>query len=140
METAASIVLRAIGGDSLKYRYNEAVVDGFLPCAPDATQGVHRMFDVDDAIGAEIFGYLIGLGFSARRAGTLTCVAVDLKRSHKGPIIKIILTNEGGKPKAIAVSSYKQQIDSVAPVLIEFNLVTIMEKLNTILNGVVEAD
>jgi hypothetical protein len=133
METAASLLLRAIGGDRLKYKYNEAVADGFLPCAPDTSQGAGRKFDQWDAVGAEIFGLLIDFGFNARRAGALTCAAVDLMRAHKGrrpPIGKILITNEGGKATAVAVTHYKQQVESTAPVLIELNLVTILSKIN----------
>lgn len=136
-ENVASFVLRAIGGDSFKYRYNEAIADGFLPCAPQTAQGEDRKLDTVDVIGALIFEQCLSFGFNSRKAGEYTCLAVDAIRAHKSfKILKVVIFQKGKSKVARCVSHYSElvEIEETAEATIAFNLNAIMDGLNRLLD------
>lgn len=63
-------------------RFNEAVADGFYPCAPETVRGSTRVFDVNDIVVLRTYGRLTDEGLPPRSAGPMACGLRDLLRSH----------------------------------------------------------
>lgn len=56
-----------------RLKFNEAVADGFYPCAPRTTRGSVRLFNEDDLVALCIFARLLEYGLIPRMAGALAC-------------------------------------------------------------------
>lgn len=56
-----------------RQKFNEAVADGFYPCAPSAVRGSARLFDEDDLVALFYFARLTEMGVAPRLAGHLAC-------------------------------------------------------------------
>ena len=137
IESVASFMLRALGGDTLKQRYNEAINDGFLPCAPSTKIGEDRKLDTVDIIGTAIFNRCISMGFNSRRAGEYTCLAVDAIRAHKGtPIFKVVVFQKGKSKMARTISDYRDlmKLDETTDSTVDFNVIAILDDVNRLLD------
>ncbi|QDM19233.1 hypothetical protein [Tardiphaga sp. vice278] len=137
----ASLVVRAIGG-SLAYRYNEAIADGFLPCAPETVQGGLRPLEYIDIIGAAIFFRFLAMGLQSRVAGKYTCLAVGVMRRSAKPdgtpkIFKVaILLNAGKEPTARGIASFNDLQEIENETVITFDLTAIGAKVKVVLDEV----
>lgn len=56
-----------------RQKFNEAVANGFYPCAPDTIRGSSRIFDENDLVSLFIFARLLEFGLPPRSAGSLAC-------------------------------------------------------------------
>jgi len=65
-----------------RQRFNEAVAEGFYPCAPPTVRGATRVFDVNDIVTLRVYGRLLDGGTTPRAAGTIACGLRDLLRQH----------------------------------------------------------
>lgn len=65
-----------------RQRLNEAIAEGFYPCAPDTVSGASRVFDVNDIVALRVYGHLLDEGVSPRFAGPMSCNLRDLLREH----------------------------------------------------------
>jgi hypothetical protein len=65
-----------------RVKFNEAVADGYYPCAPATEEGIAREFEDLDLVVLSIFGRLIELGIPGRRAANLACEAKAILDAH----------------------------------------------------------
>lgn len=56
-----------------RQRFNEAVAEGFYPCAPKTVRGATRVFDVNDIVALRVYGRLLDEGMIPRAAGQMAC-------------------------------------------------------------------
>lgn len=56
-----------------KQRLNEAIAEGFYPCAPATKRGSTRTFDVQDIITLIVYRHLLDEGMVPRCAGPVAC-------------------------------------------------------------------
>lgn len=137
----ASLVTRALGG-AWGNRYNEAVNDGFLPCAPPTVQGGARPLEHIDVLGAAIFFRCLAMGMPSRFAGKYTCLAVDVMRRHSKPngslkIFKVAIAhNDGKEPTARGIASFSDLAEIENESVITFDLSAIGGRVKAALDGV----
>lgn len=65
-----------------RQRFNEAVAEGFYPCAPATIRGATRVFDVNDIVTMRIYGRLLDRGVVPRSAGIVACGLRDLLHQY----------------------------------------------------------
>lgn len=65
-----------------RLRFNEAVAEGFYPCAPPTTKGIARQFGEDDLVVLVIYGQLLEVGVTPRHAGYIACKVLSCLESH----------------------------------------------------------
>jgi hypothetical protein len=63
-----------------RQRFNEAVAEGFYPCAPPTTKGATRHFDLNDIVTLTVYRELTQAGAVPRAAGAIACGLRDLLR------------------------------------------------------------
>ena len=56
-----------------RQRFNEAVAEGFYPCAPATVPGRARSFNILDLMALKLYGQLLSEGVTPRYAGNLAC-------------------------------------------------------------------
>jgi hypothetical protein len=67
-----------------RQRFNEAVAEGFYPCAPRTVRGATRLFDVNDILTLWVYGQLLDQGVTPRHAGAQACGLRDFLSVHPG--------------------------------------------------------
>ena len=134
IESVASFMLRALGGNAFKQRYNEAIADGFLPCAPSTKIGEDRKLDTVDVFGAAIFEQCLSFGFNARKAGEYTCLAVDAIRAYGSfKILKVVIFQKGKSKVALCVGHVSELFEIEAVITLSFDMDAITDVVNRIL-------
>ena len=56
-----------------RQRFNEAVAEGFYPCAPSTVPGRARSFGINDLLALKLYGQLLSEGVTPRYAGNVAC-------------------------------------------------------------------
>lgn len=56
-----------------RQRFNEAVAEGFYPCAPTTVKGRARTFGFHDLLALKLYGELLREGVTPRHAGSVAC-------------------------------------------------------------------
>lgn len=56
-----------------RQRFNEAVAEGFYPCAPRTVPGRARTFGLNDLLALKLYGQLLSEGVTPRKAGAAAC-------------------------------------------------------------------
>lgn len=69
----ATMALAAEIADIDRQRFNEAVAEGFYPCAPKTVPGRARTFGLLDLLALKLYGQLLSEGITPRYAGGVAC-------------------------------------------------------------------
>jgi hypothetical protein len=81
-----------------RQRFNEAVAEGFYPCAPTTVRGSTRVFDVNDIVTLRIYGRLLDEGMVPRSAGAIVCGLRTLLAEHPEAERVVHVTTSMGSP------------------------------------------
>ncbi|GJE46187.1 hypothetical protein [Methylobacterium soli] len=81
-----------------RQRFNEAVAEGFYPCAPSTVRGATRLFDVNDIVTLRIYGRLLDEGMIPRSAGQVACGLRTLLAQHPDAERVVHVTTSMGSP------------------------------------------
>ncbi|AWM88626.1 hypothetical protein [Microvirga sp. 17 mud 1-3] len=81
-----------------RQRFNEAVAEGFYPCAPKTVRGSTRLFDVNDIVTLRIYGRLLDEGMVPRSAGLMACGLRTLLAQYPEIDRAVYVTNSLGSP------------------------------------------
>lgn len=89
-----------------RVKFNDAVNDGFYPCAP-AVVGKARLFPGNDLVSLYIFGALLALGCTSRVAGAYACDAhrqIDEAIDSGHTELGVQLLNDSGEEPAVFIT------------------------------------
>lgn len=94
---ARSGLAAEIAGIDIK-QFNDAVADGFYPCAPQTMRGKSRVFDVNDILALFIYRDLINQGMVPRHAGDYACGMRRLLQEHPEAKSVVFIKTSLGSP------------------------------------------
>lgn len=89
-------------------RFNEAVAEGFYPCAPATVRGSSRIFDVNDIVCLRVYSRLLDEGMVPRAAGPISCGLRDLLHRHPDAERALYVQIMMGSPKWLLPDELEQ--------------------------------
>ncbi|WP_414474307.1 hypothetical protein [Microvirga sp. M2] len=106
-----------------RQRFNEAVAEGFYPCAPATVRGSTRLFDVNDIVTLRIYGRLLDEGMVPRAAGATACGLRTLLAQYPEAERVVHVTTSMGSP----VWMPSDQFDKNAEMMSGMDIVSVRE-------------
>lgn len=90
-------------------RFNEAVGNGYYPCAPKTTQGKARRFNVNDIIALRLYQRFLDRGAVPAKAGAMACEIHNFLIHHPDADQAYIVTPSIGSPVVLDDFDVKEQ-------------------------------
>lgn len=94
----ATMALAAEIANIDRQRFNEAVAEGFYPCAPKTVAGRARTFGLDDLLALKLYGEMLREGVTPRHAGSTACEFLAFLRCNPGADKALHVRSQMGSP------------------------------------------
>ncbi len=92
------MALAAEIADIDRQRFNEAVAEGFYPCAPATVPGRARSFGLNDLLALKLYGQLVREGTTPRHAGAVACEFLGFLKCHPDERVALHVRSQMGSP------------------------------------------